>query len=49
MAKFKTRYFLEFPLWLSWLRTQCCLCENVGPIPDLAWWVEHLALLQAGV
>ena len=25
----------EFPLWLSGLRTQCCLCEDVGSIPGL--------------
>ena len=35
-----------FPWWLSGLRTQG-LCEDVGSIPDLAPWVEELALLQA--
>ena len=25
----------EFPLWLSRLRTQCCLYEDAGSIPGL--------------
>ena len=25
----------EFPLWLSGLRIQCCLCADEGSIPDL--------------
>ena len=29
----------EFPLWLSRLRTQCCLCEDVSSIPRLTQWV----------
>ena len=37
----------EFPLGLSGLRTQCCLCEDVGWIPGLAQWVKDSALLQA--
>ena len=37
----------ELLLHLNVLRTQCCLCENVGSILGLAQWVEDLALLQA--
>ena len=37
----------EFPLWLSELRTQHCLCE--GLIHGLAQWVKDLVLLQAVV
>ena len=33
----------EFPLWLSELRTQGCLCEDVGSIPGLSQWVKDLA------
>ena len=29
----------EFPLWLSGLRTQCSVHEDVGVIPGLAQWV----------
>ena len=36
------------PFWLSGLRSQHCLCEVVGSIPGLAWWVKDPALLQAG-
>ena len=42
------REIVEFPLWLSGLRTQCCLCEDVGSIPGLTPWVKDLALLKAG-
>ena len=31
-------------MWLSGLRTQHCLCEDVGPIPGLTQWVKDLAL-----
>ena len=30
----------EFPVWLSGLRTQCCLSEDVGSIPGLVQWVR---------
>ena len=36
-------------LWLSRLRTRCCLCENSSLIPDFAQWFKDLALLQAVV
>ena len=36
----------EFPLWLSGLRMQHRICEDVGLISALAQWVEDLALLQ---
>ena len=35
----------EFSLWLSRLRTQWCLFEDVGSIPGLAQWDKDLALL----
>ena len=35
----------EFLLWLSGLRTQHIVHEDVGPILDLAQWVKDLALL----
>ena len=40
---------MEFLLWLSGLRTQCCLCEDVGSIPGLTQWVKDLVLPQAMV
>ena len=36
----------DFPLWPSRLRTQHCLCEDVGSIPGLAQLVKDLALLK---
>ena len=41
--------FGELLLWLSWLRTQCCLCEDVVSNPGLAQCVEDLVLPQAAV
>ena len=38
---------MEFSLWLSRLRTQHSVRENVGLIPSLTQWVKDLALLQA--
>ena len=29
---------MAFPVWLSGLRTQRCLCKDVGLIPGLALW-----------
>ena len=42
------KMFLEFPLWLSWLKTQCCLHEDAGSIPDFCNWVRigHYYKLQ---
>ena len=37
----------EFLLWLSRLRTRCCLCEDVGLIPDPTQWVKDPVLPQA--
>ena len=36
----------EFPLWLSRLRTRCCLFEDVSWIPDLGQWVKDPVLPQ---
>ena len=40
------RMFMEFPLWLSGLRTRRCLGKDAGSIPGLAQWVKDLVLLQ---
>ena len=40
----KMHTFREFPLWLSGLRTQFSVCEDVGLIPALAQWVKDPAL-----
>ena len=37
----------ELPSWLSWLRTQHSLHEDVGSVPDLAQWVKDPVLPQA--
>ena len=38
---------MEFLLWLSRLRTQHSVCEDVGSIPGLTQWVKDLILQQA--
>ena len=40
---------MKFPLWLSGLRTQRSLHEELGSIPGLAHWVKDLALPQVAV
>ena len=37
---------LEFPLWLSWLKTWRSVCEDVGLISGLAEWIKLLVLLK---
>ena len=37
----------EFPLWLSRLKTQHCLCEDAGSIPYLHQWVKGPECPQA--
>ena len=39
----------EFPLWLSRLRTQHSVSEDVGSIPGLPQWVKDLPLPQTVV
>ena len=38
---------LEFPYWLSRLRTQHSVHDNVGSTPGLAHWIKDLELPQA--
>ena len=40
---------MEFPLWLSGVRTQHCLCEDVGSIPGLAQCVKDPVVASYGV
>ena len=50
VLKLNTKWRLgKFPLWLSRLRTQRCLCEYVGLIPGFTQWVKDPALPQAAV
>ena len=39
--------YWEFPLWLSGLRHQNSVHEDVGLIPGLTQWVKDQAFLQA--
>ena len=39
----------EFPIWLSGLRNQPSIYEDVGSTPGLALWVKDPALVQAVV
>ena len=39
--------FVEFPLWVSRLRTQHSVREDVGSIPALSQWVKDPVLQQA--
>ena len=36
---------MEFPLWLSGLRTQHSVCEDVGSTPGLTQWGKDPVLL----
>lgn len=38
---------MEYPLWLSGLKTRHSLHEDVRSIPSLAQWVKDLILPQA--
>ena len=40
---------MEFPLYLSRLRSQHSVCEDEGSIPGLTHWVKDPELLQAAV
>ena len=39
--------FLEFPWWLSGLRTRSSLLEDAGSTPGPSWWVKYPVLPQA--
>ena len=47
IAKIKNFHIEEFLLWLSGLRTQHNVCEDVGLIPSLTQWVKDPVFLQA--
>ena len=38
-------YRLEFPLWLSGLRTQHSIYEDASSIPGLTQWIKDWVLL----
>ena len=38
---------IEVPVVVSRLSTRRCPCEDLGLIPDLAWWVKASELPQA--
>ena len=40
---------MEFPLWLSGLKTQHSVHGDAGSIPSVAQWIKYPALLQATV
>ena len=40
----KEKSSMEFPLWLSGLKTRYCLCEDADLIPGLTQWVKDLSL-----
>ena len=43
------KFTWEFPLWLSGLRIQHHVHEDMGSIPSPAQWVKDLVLLKAAV
>lgn len=43
LSIFLKPFFLEFPLWISQLRTRYSVHENVGLIPSLIQWVKEMA------
>ena len=47
-SQFKAELFWKLPLWLSGLKTEHGLREDVGLIPGLAQWVEDPGSRKAG-
>ena len=45
--RYPLKIIMEFPSWLSGLRTQYSVCEDAGLIPGLIQWIKDLELLQA--